>query len=246
MNCFNFLSDPNLPENKVLYVVVSDEYAQIIDGLNKIGLKSICVSECKDILKPVSHHADMLFTYLGNGEFICEKSQLQLSQRLESLGFSCVSMVELREKYPFDISLNSCIVKSKIICKNSHTPLFLKKRFKVLNVSQGYAKCSCVVVDENSVITDDESIHLALSVNGFDSLLVRKGSVKLSGYDYGFIGGCCGKVSKDTIAFCGDLRTHSDYKQIDAFLRERNVYPYSLTNGNLLDIGSIIPVMEEK
>ena len=75
-------------------------------------------------------------------------------------------------------------------------------------------------------------------------MLVRKGSVKLKGFDYGFIGGCCGKIAEDTVAFCGNLKTHSDWLKIESFMKERGVYPLCLASGELIDIGSILPITE--
>ena len=100
-------------------------------------------------------------------------------------------------------------------------------------------------VDENSLITDDLSIYNAAIGFGLDALLVRKGCVRLDGFDTGFIGGCCGKLAKDMLAFCGDIANHPDYTKINSFLRERNVYPHSLFGGELIDIGSVIPITQK-
>lgn len=244
MSGFSFVNKPNLPENKVCCAVVSPQYPEVLKALNDLSVSTFTVSACNNLLLPVSQHTDMLFSYLGNGKFICESSQQQLKAALTAKDLKCLGEVDLAAGYPADIALNCCIVSDSIICNASNTPDIIKSSFNVINVKQGYAKCSCAVVDENSVITDDESIAAALLKNSFDVLLVNKGSVRLGGFEYGFIGGCCGKLSKDSLVFCGDLRTHENYRQIDAFLRERKVYPVSLFQGELLDIGSIIPVIE--
>lgn len=246
MNGFALVKKPNLPKNRVCAVVVSSQYPEVLKALSALSATAFTVSSCEDLLLPVSQHTDMLFSYLGNGSFICEKSQKNLKSALGLKGFNCIDEVELSTDYPADIVLNSCIIDSSIICNEKYTPEVIKNKFQVIDVKQGYAKCSCAVVDESSVITDDESVAAALRKNKFDVLLVDKGSVRLQGFEYGFIGGCCGKLSKDTMAFCGDIHNHANYRQIDAFLRERKVYPVSLLKGELLDIGSIIPVLEVK
>lgn len=239
------LASPNLPENKVSCVVVSPQYPQIINALEKYGIEVLNVNESPDVHFPIRCHADMLFAYLGNGKFAVEKNQLILRQKLLNMGFVCIdSGFSLKEQYPFDISLNFCVLGDKIICNSENTADIFKVDKIVVDVKQGYAKCSCLPVNENSIITDDVSIYKSLLSNDIDVLLVSKGSVKLPGYDFGFIGGCAGKIAKDTVCFCGDIKKHSDYIQIVSFMKERNVYPLSLSGDELLDVGSVIPIIE--
>ena len=73
-------------------------------------------------------------------------------------------------------------------------------------------------------------------------LTVSKGAVKLAGYSYGFIGGASGKISSDTVAFCGDIDTHPDSDAIRAFLSKYGIKALSLDDNSLYDIGSIIPL----
>lgn len=243
MSGYSFLKKPNLPDGKVVHAVVTAQYPQIVLELEKSGVVPVTVTSCENVLFPLRNHADMLFTYLGNGVFAAEESQNELINQLKSLNADCVcDSIRLKPVYPSDILLNCCIIGESIICKSDVTPDFLKNGRRVIDVKQGYAKCSCVPVDENSLITDDPSIHIAAVASGIDALLVRKGSIMLEGFDTGFIGGCCGKLTKDVLAFCGDVKKHADYELINSFLRERSVYPFSLSGGDLTDIGSIIPV----
>ena len=75
-------------------------------------------------------------------------------------------------------------------------------------------------------------------------LKIQKGFISLPGYDYGFIGGCCGKLSKNILAFTGKIESHPDYNNIKDFCRNYNVNVLSLTNDDLLDIGGILPIAE--
>ncbi len=81
--------------------------------------------------------------------------------------------------------------------------------------------------------------------NGIDVLMVEQGDVRLYGYSYGFIGGCCGKISKDILAFTGKLILHRDCDRIKSFLRNYNIYSLELSNKPLTDVGSIFPVIQE-
>ena len=94
-------------------------------------------------------------------------------------------------------------------------------------------------VSDNAVITDDPSIYSACVSNGIDCIEVSKGSVKLKGQDYGFIGGCCGKTD-DTVLFTGALNSHNDSERIKGFLRKYNAEYIELTEDVLTDIGGMI------
>ena len=112
---------------------------------------------------------------------------------------------------------------------------------ELINVKQGYAKCACVIVDENSIITADRGIARALEGKA-DVLLIESGYVKLEGYEYGFLGGASGIIN-GTLLFCGDLRRHPDFERILSFANDRGVKVQYIEDLELTDIGSFI---EEK
>ncbi len=247
MSEFASLINPNLPTSKVCHVVMSNENPQFVKESVHLGINVLPTEQCNDVLPAVNRHADMLFSYLGGGKYLIEKSQTKLKSELDRLsGFTCKDCVSLGPNYPDDILLNTCIIGNLAICckKNIH-PAF-KESFEIIEVPQGYSKCSVCVVDKHSIITDDKSIYNACKGHNIDALLIRKGSVRLNGFDYGFIGGCCGKISEDTIAFCGNLDTHCDALKIKSFLSERNVTYISLGKLELTDIGSILPITQTK
>ena len=75
-------------------------------------------------------------------------------------------------------------------------------------------------------------------------LLIRPGWIKLPGYNTGFLGGSCGKLSPDKLAFTGQLSSHPDGKAIRAFLEQRGVAAVELSHGPLVDTGGILPLKE--
>ena len=115
-----------------------------------------------------------------------------------------------------------------------------------MQVSQGYSKCPLCIVDQNSFITEDEGIANTLKRHNINVLKISAGDVRLPGLDYGFLGGASGKISKNLLAFTGDIRQHRDYDKIYDFCAERSVELISLSNEELIDIGSIIPVTEKE
>ncbi len=152
-------------------------------------------------------------------------------------------LAKLGSVYPHDIPFNAACTGRFLICNAEHTSSRILKKAELLgltiiNVRQGYAKCSCVVVDENSIITYDRGIAREALKAGLDVLTVAPGHVKLEGYGTGFIGGTSGRIG-DTIVFNGSLDTHPDTEAIRDFIRSRGLaikeFDYELT-----DIGSII------
>ena len=75
-------------------------------------------------------------------------------------------------------------------------------------------------------------------------LLIQPGHIQLPGYDTGFLGGCCGKLAADKLAFTGQLDLHPDGQRIQSFLEQRGVTAVELTTGPLIDVGGIVPLME--
>ena len=124
------------------------------------------------------------------------------------------------------------------------------REIKVLNVRQGYTRCMCLPVDDNSFIVSDDSIAKPLEAQGASVLQIRRGSIKLNGFETGFIGGTAGNVyvsnedmtDQRAIVFNGDLSVHPDFKAITEFIRSRNILPIWFEDFALEDIGSIIAV----
>ena len=108
-----------------------------------------------------------------------------------------------------------------------------------IDVPQGYARCSCLPVDETSIITADRGIIGPCRAAGLSVLEVTPGHVLLPGYTYGFIGGCGGRVG-DTIVFHGSLNQHPDGDAIRRFIEERGLACVDFPEFPLTDIGSII------
>lgn len=151
------------------------------------------------------------------------------------------------KKYPNNIQYNVAILGNYAIHNFKYTDNIIleyldKFNIKKINVKQGYCKCSICIVDENSIITSDEGIHKEVIKYGIDSLLIEKGYIDLFDLDYGFIGGCSGLISKDTLSFFGDIKKHPDYNRILEFVNKKNKKIISLSNEKLLDLGSLIPL----
>ncbi len=243
-----YIDKPNLPTNRVAAVAINGQAGEAIKYLNSIGVSCFEISEDKRLPEPVGYHADMQILHTGDNGIFCQKEHL-FTGDLENL-FSITEIEkECSDKYPNDVLLNCTIIGDKIICNpktvaDEVLAYAEYSKLTVVPVNQGYSRCSICVIDENTVITDDESIYRAAGNFLNDVLLVSKNSIGLKGYNYGFIGGCSGKIDKNKIAFNGEIRYHSDYKHIADFLDKHYVEYVELKKGRLEDIGGILPLLQ--
>lgn len=241
---------PNLPENQVTDVIVSGEYFYVINELNKLGVSTVITSPSIDLPYYERYHPDMQCSYYKKGTLAIPKNKPHFANDIARCGIHIEQTnTELIPNYPYNISFNHLIIGNKIICNKKYTNREIisyckENKFRIINVKQGYTKCSTAVVTENAIITSDTTIYNNCIKNNIDALKIDSGYISLYGYDYGFIGGCCGKLSSDILAFTGKISEHKNFENIKSFLRNYGVYILELSNKPLLDIGSIIPFKE--
>lgn len=246
-----YSTSPNLPKGKVVQTAISSQARTTIKALEACGIACLTIPPWPVLDVPVQSHADMLCHPLGGKDVLIARGSEHLYLSFQESGFQpSFTQNFLRREYPGDILLNAVqmgtICFASPHCDEQLKEALRKRNIRLIPVNQGYAKCSTVVVSEEACITADPSIGDAAGKAGFDVLRIRSGFVELPGYPYGFLGGACGKLAKDTLAFAGDLRTHPDADAIFSFLTNHHVSPFSLHGGPLLDIGGILPLREEE
>lgn len=243
----NYIKNPNLPQSRVATAIISDTDKRIIEFLESFEIKLLFTQRNKSIDPAISTHADINAFHCGNKTLILDKSQPELFKSLSDLGFEPkYTEAPVSGEYPNDCKLNCACIGNRIFGKLSaldKTVLDLEE-FEKINVNQGYSKCSTCIVGESAVITDDVSIQKACQKENIDVLLIEKGDVLLSGHEYGFIGGASTLISKNHIAFFGDIEKHKNFKQIEAFLKFHGCGYSYIKNYPLTDIGGIIPLLE--
>lgn len=249
------LNKPSLPENKVDTVIMSGENIQFVELLkSEYKLKVITNEPNLSLTDDISSHADCTFLHLDNNTVIVDKENVNIVNYL-TIGEADNNIIigysegEIKSPYPNDVRLNARVISDKIICNtkyidNTVIQFAQEHSYKLIHVNQGYSACSTVIINDNALITDDESIYKSSAINGIDSLLISKGSVKLKGREYGFIGGTCGMIDKNLLAFTGCLDSHNDSESIKVFLNKYNVNYIELSKEPLIDVGGIIPVFE--
>lgn len=226
--------------------VMSDKYPCFVKEIEKLG-HTVISSDTVDIFSiPEQKHADMQILPINNDIFLINECTV-LAEKLpkERLLF-CNK--KAGNKYPEDILLNFLYLNNTLYGKLSAIDKNLldyckENNIRTVNINQGYARCSTLVLNKKAVITSDLSIEKALKKDGVEVLLISSGSIVLDGYDYGFIGGASGKIEENTIAFFGNVTSHPDYKKIENFCDNHNlsinvICPYM----SLTDIGGMVKI----
>ena len=150
------------------------------DTLSSQGHQIINIVPSPLVDRRIASHADLFFCDLGQLLFHGEPSRLG---RL----------------YPKDIPYNACSTGKYFIHNLKYTDPLLHSEAKKLgqifiHVAQGYARCSCLPVDADSVITADLGIASACRRAGLHVLTIRTGHILLPGFSSGFIGGAAGRI----------------------------------------------------
>lgn len=197
---------------------------------------------------PVASHPDMLLWGCG-GKIVTYANYLTVAKdvfsALSQLGYEILTETEApSDKYPNDVRLNCAVTAKGIIAHKKYVSdkirqVALDAGLDLLHVNQGYAKCSCVTVSPNAIITADPSVYATASKNGVDALQVSESHVSLDGYDTGFLGGATG-VTDTHVLFCGDLSAHPDARAILDFCQKHGKTAVSLSDEPLYDYGTIL------
>lgn len=241
------ITTPHLPTGKVCHLLCGCISNELQDALLQ-HVSSLLILDRESAIEPaLQTHADIAACPLPDKKIIISKSQLNLKEKLISLGFYVIMQESIESPYPNDCLLNFINTSYYSICNSKiHYGVKCHSNVKILTANQGYVKCSVVPVAPNAILTDDPGIARAAKKNDIQVCFVSKGDVGLPGYPYGFIGGCCGKLSARALAFCGNAESHRDYKQIYEFLKRFDIEPVNLLDTQLIDVGSLIPLTQEK
>lgn len=250
----HFIEIPNLPQSKVRLLVTNGGIGDsLTSSLESLGIKVLRTKPCSMVSEPIARHPDIQLCHLGSNKVVVHNYlgyNNELIAELVPFGISVEEdHSELKKDYPADIAFNCLRVGNKLFCKKEYTSEKIlnycrEHNIEIINIKQGYAKCSSCVVTENAIITADHGLAAAVRKEGIEVLLIREGHISLPGYPYGFIGGASFKMDKETLCFTGNIKIHPDYEDIHEFLRNFKVNDDSLSLESPIDYGSFIPLME--
>lgn len=246
-----FVKSSFIPDKKINLALVDSRITkEMIISLNKLNIYLIKSTKCEETYNAISCHPDINLIKLQNNDILVSPNVYDYyNKTLSPLGFNVIKGESIIEKkYPNNVAYNAAILGNKVIHNFNFTDKKLlsyieENKFKKIHVNQGYCKCSICIVDENSIITSDEGIYNEVINHNIDCLLIEKNHIDLFELNYGFIGGCSGLISKDTLAFFGDISKHPNFNEIKSFLESKNKKFISLSTEKLLDLGSLIPLI---
>lgn len=249
-----FITNPNLPEKPVGLAVVDGRInGKIEKSLAEKGVKVLKTCAHTSVYAAISHHPDIMLHHLGEEYVIYAPGTSQsLLDALKQLGFVLLEGEKrLGSKYPDNIAYNVARV-GKIAFHNFKytdrvlTNELLKRGVKLINVNQGYSKCSVSIVGEDAIITADRGIAKVAGENGINVLLIEpEENIVLPGLACGFIGGSTGLVDKGKLAVSGDIGTLRSAQNILDFIKQRDMEVFSLSDEMVIDIGSVLPLCEK-
>ena len=198
-----------------------------------------------DLLYPaVCGHPDMLMNICDKNIIVHKDMNNEFIHELEILNYKVYkSNLTLQKLYPYNVFLNSLCLGDIFVHAVNFTDinlLSLLKNKKLINIKQGYTKCSTCIVNDHAIITSDLSIAKALRLEKIDVLLLPPGDIILPGLNYGFIGGATGLIEDKVLAFYGHLDHYLYGNEVLEFLKKHKVEPVFLRNGKLVDRGSIL------
>ena len=200
--------------------------------------------------EPLSSHPDMLFfkdgdtiitsvdyaviaeTMLGDIRFYAPKVRIRVTD------------ISQRPEYPRDAVFNALRIGDKLFLKTDTAAEAVlayaeENGLKIIHTSQGYPACTALAVSDNAAITADRGLFAVMKQNGVEVLLIENGGITLPPYEYGFIGGACGRIG-NRIFFLGDPRLHPQYDLIAKFCQKHGNRIIGLSDQPLTDMGRII------
>lgn len=235
---------------KIMLVITDNRIApSSLAPLESLGFKAILMPAAPYLQPGVASHTDMLL-FIGFDRIFCHRryyeDNLELLEKISRItGYELTVSDELTgEKYPHDVLFNACLLGKRLICNEKTVSKLIldaakAQNYEIVNVSQGYTKCSVCPVSDNAIITSDKTISKTCADAGIDVLTVSEGHISLPPYNYGFIGGTSG-IFRDKVYFCGSLDHHPDGESMNNFCKKHRKTAISLSSDSLKDVGSLL------
>ena len=213
---------------------------EIVKNAEMLGFTVVPADFTEEIDESVAGHPDMQLVKVGDKLIVNPASLQHYKKYMPGVKFTAGKTV-VQGKYPHYVAYNVALTAETAIHNFKYTDETVKKQlsgYKLINVKQGYTKCSVLTLPDG-IITSDEGI--IRSCRELDVLKIRCGEITLIGKDYGFIGGTSGYYD-GKLYFAGNVKKHTDYDKIKKFCDSKCIEIICLSNDKLADIGSIIIV----
>ena len=212
------------------------------DLISKIEIETITSLKNEHVYPSIQDHPD-IFIFQSKDGLVVEPRHFEYYSKYIDASVMFKGSIEIGDAYPFNTSYNAVVIGDVLIHGTKVASNILSKYPKNILVNQAYCRCNILPVDDQSFITSDRGIFKKTKDN-FDVLLIEPGHILLDSMPYGFIGGTGGKISSNEILFTGNIERHPDYRKIEVFLAKRQIKMIYPKTNELVDLGSIIPIVE--
>lgn len=191
----------------------------------------------------ISGHPDVFFFKTSSRLIAAANLPHKYFKMLHEKKINCVSgNSPVGMSYPETARYNAASDGKYLIHRSDITDIEIlnySKDKEIINVSQGYCRCSLLALENDSFITSDMGISKSLKAKGLNVLYVSPEGILLQGFSHGFLGGTCG-LWNGRVFFAGSLKYHNNGSEIKAFLHNLGYETVELYDGPLFDCGSIL------
>ncbi len=218
------------------------------------GFRTVVMPPVPSLPSPVASHPDMLLFCRWNTLFVraAHMERADFSRAVEeiisaepSLSLSLTSD-DAGARYPGDIAFNCTVIGGALVGLADHISPAVRRAasanlMPVVNVAQGYAKCSTAHLGDGArapIISADETILRAARERGVPAYKIMPGGVSLPGYDTGFFGGAS-FFADGTLYTLGDVDQHPSAETIKDAALTHGVRVHSLSDQPLFDSGCL-------
>lgn len=226
----NFIVDKKMPE-------------VMVNNLKKYG-KVYPSIEVNTQDKSINSHPDLQIHFISDKTVVTAPEvyeyyksilphTINIEKGISNIGFT----------YPKNCAYNIVRLGMTIICNTMYAEktildYYNKNGYRIINVKQGYTKCNVCPIADDAFITEDSGICKTVRNTAGDIkvYLLFPGSVRLDGFEYGFIGGASGRCGEN-ILLCGSVPKTEELKKI---IDKTNLKIITLSEKELYDFGSII------
>lgn len=213
-----------------------------------LGYEIIKVKKHKHIYNEISSHTD-IFCIKIDDTVIYEKEAI--SGKLNNK-YKCINGDNVENFYPKVAMYNVCVIDNFAVhnfCMTDKKILEIldSKKYNLINVKQGYSRCSILPLGNKSCITSDKGIYKELIKNSFDVLYIDQSELDIKLFSNvgvysnmtGFIGGCS-SVMGDTVIFFGDIDKFKCKDKLINYINSKGFKIKDFKDMDVIDYGSCI------
>jgi len=216
---------------------------EILRNLSRYDIEPITIGPTDRLPEPLSGHADLQVFPMGDVLYCNPDISTSF---VDKIGHYCEIVLcstqlgsEPVKTIPYCVADTGAVAFHRTKYTDTDIKCALKSaEIPLMDVPQGFARCSIMIVSRHHIITADAKVHRIAQIAGIDSLLISPGNIAIRGYRYGFIGGASGVVG-GTVFLTGTIDHHPDREIILQFIEKAGQSLVILSGIRAADIGSM-------